>query len=63
MILALLRFIGSSNVPYDAQDREKLFELADKALFLAKNRGRNQVCSVSTDLMPHSVTGCIKRYA
>lgn len=44
--------LGMATFPYDAQDRDKLFELADEALFLAKHRGRNQVCSVSEDLMP-----------
>lgn len=44
--------LGLATFPYDAQDREKLFELADQALFLAKHRGRNQVCSVAEDLMP-----------
>jgi diguanylate cyclase (GGDEF)-like protein len=44
--------IGVSTFPYDAQDRDKLTELADQALYLAKNRGRNQVCSVSEDLRP-----------
>ena len=44
--------IGVSTFPYDAQDRDKLTELADQSLYLAKHRGRNQVCSVSEDLMP-----------
>lgn len=44
--------IGVSTFPYDAQDRDKLTELADQALYLAKHRGRNQVCSVSEDLLP-----------
>lgn len=44
--------IGVSTFPYDAQDRDKLTELADQALYLAKHRGRNQVCTVSEDLMP-----------
>lgn len=44
--------LGLATFPYDAQDRDKLFELADQALFLAKHRGRNQVCSVSEDLKP-----------
>lgn len=44
--------LGLATFPYDAQDKEKLFELADQALFLAKHRGRNRVCSVSEDLMP-----------
>jgi diguanylate cyclase (GGDEF)-like protein len=44
--------IGVATFPYDAQDRDKLTELADQALYLAKHRGRNQVCSVSDDLRP-----------
>ncbi len=44
--------LGVAVFPHDAQDKDKLFELADQALFLAKHRGRNQVCSVTEDLMP-----------
>ncbi len=44
--------LGLATFPQDAMDRNKLFELADRALFLAKGRGRNQVCSVSEDLIP-----------
>jgi diguanylate cyclase (GGDEF)-like protein len=44
--------LGSATYPHDAQDRDKLFELADQALFLAKRMGRNQVRSVSEDLIP-----------
>jgi diguanylate cyclase (GGDEF)-like protein len=44
--------LGLASFPHDAQEREKLFELADQALFLAKRRGRNQVCSVSAELIP-----------
>lgn len=43
--------VGVAIFPHDAEDKEKLFELADKALFLAKHRGRNQVCTVADDLM------------
>ena len=49
--------LGLATWPYDAQEREKLFELADQALFLAKHRGRNQVCSVAEDLMPSLMEG------
>jgi diguanylate cyclase (GGDEF)-like protein len=44
--------IGVATFPNDAQDKTRLFELADQALFLAKHRGRNQVCTVSEDLIP-----------
>lgn len=44
--------IGVATFPDDAQDRDQLTELADQALYLAKHRGRNRVCSVSEDLMP-----------
>ena len=49
--------LGLATFPYDAQDRDKLFELADQALFLAKHRGRNRVCSVAEDLLPSIVEG------
>jgi diguanylate cyclase (GGDEF)-like protein len=44
--------LGLAAFPHDAQEGEKLFELVDQAMFLAKRRGRNQVCSVSGDLLP-----------
>ncbi|MDZ4832786.1 MAG: diguanylate cyclase [Candidatus Melainabacteria bacterium] len=44
--------LGVAVFPRDADDKERLFELADKALFLAKHRGRDQVCTVADDLMP-----------
>ncbi len=44
--------VGVATFPDDAQDRDQLTELADQALYLAKHRGRNRVCSVSEDLMP-----------
>lgn len=37
--------VGVSTFPGDAQDKTTLMELADKFLYLAKGRGRNQVCS------------------
>jgi diguanylate cyclase (GGDEF)-like protein len=43
--------LGVAVFPRDADDKERLFELADKALFLAKHRGRDQVCTVADDLM------------
>ncbi|MBZ0186468.1 MAG: diguanylate cyclase, partial [Candidatus Obscuribacterales bacterium] len=47
--------LGVAVFPKDADDKEKLFELADKALYLAKQRGRNRVCTVADDLMPSGV--------
>src|SRR5262249_1398177 len=44
--------VGVATFPNDTDDRDKISELADQALYLAKHRGRNQVCSVSEDLMP-----------
>jgi len=44
--------LGLATFPQDAQDKDKLQELADQALYLAKHRGRNQVCSVIEDLIP-----------
>ena len=37
--------VGVSTFPMDSQDKTRLMELADKYLYLAKGRGRNQVCS------------------
>lgn len=47
--------LGLATFPQDAQDKDKLQELADQALYLAKHRGRNQVCSVIEDLIPSQV--------
>ncbi len=48
--------LGLSTYPHDATDYNKLFDLADQALLLAKRKGRNQVCSASQEasqeLMP-----------
>ncbi len=41
--------VGVSTFPLDAQEKTRLIELADKYLFLAKGRGRNQVCSSKND--------------
>jgi diguanylate cyclase (GGDEF)-like protein len=49
--------LGLATYPNDAQDGHKLFTLADDALYLAKKRGRNRVCSVSEDLMPANGQG------
>jgi diguanylate cyclase (GGDEF)-like protein len=42
--------LGLATYPTDAQDGDKLFKLADEALYRAKQNGRNRVCSVSEDL-------------
>lgn len=49
--------VGVATFPNDAQDKTRLFELADQALFLAKHRGRNQVCTVTEDLLPSLADG------
>jgi diguanylate cyclase (GGDEF)-like protein len=49
--------VGVATFPHDSDHKEKLFELADQALFLAKHRGRNQVCTVTEDLMPTLAAG------
>ncbi|HEY9681786.1 MAG TPA: diguanylate cyclase [Oculatellaceae cyanobacterium] len=49
--------LGLATFPYDAQDRDKLLELADQALYLAKHRGRNRVCSVAEELLPSIMEG------
>jgi diguanylate cyclase (GGDEF)-like protein len=41
--------VGVSTFPKDAQDKTRLMELADKYLYLAKGRGRNQVCTSKHD--------------
>ncbi len=42
--------LGVAVFPRDAANKDKLFELADAALFLAKGKGRNQVCTVAEDM-------------
>ncbi len=44
--------VGVAVFPHDADEKEKLFKLADSALYLAKTRGRNRVCTVTDDLVP-----------
>jgi len=49
--------VGVATFPHDSDQKDRLFELADQALFLAKHRGRNQVCTVTEDLMPTLADG------
>ena len=49
--------VGVATFPHDSDQKDRLFELADQALFLAKHRGRNQVCTVTEDLMPTLAEG------
>ncbi len=42
--------LGVAVFPHDANDKDRLFELADKALYLSKTKGRNQVRTVTEDL-------------
>ncbi|MBP7863366.1 diguanylate cyclase [bacterium] len=42
--------LGVAIFPHDANDKDRLFELADKALYLSKTKGRNQVRTVAEDL-------------
>lgn len=42
--IAMTVSIGVSNLPVDSLDMESLVQKADQALYLAKHRGRNQVC-------------------
>lgn len=39
--------VGVSTYPAHGRDREKLLDAADKAMYRAKSRGRNRVCSAS----------------
>lgn len=49
--------VGVATFPVDTDDRDKLTELADQALYLAKHQGRNRVCSVSVELAQSSGNG------
>jgi diguanylate cyclase (GGDEF)-like protein len=39
--------IGFASIPMNTQDKTKLIELADKALYTAKEKGRNLSCGIS----------------
>ena len=48
--------IGVSTYPQHGGDRDSLLDVADKAMYLGKAQGRNQVCSAD-ELTPTPSTG------
>ncbi|MGH0034390.1 MAG: diguanylate cyclase [Myxococcota bacterium] len=46
-ILRLTVSVGVGTYPEHGRDRDSLLDASDKAMYLAKSRGRNMVCSVS----------------
>ncbi len=52
--------IGSSTYPYDAKDYDTLFNLADKMLYLAKEKGRNRYIIYEKDVHGNYVKGTDK---
>jgi GGDEF domain-containing protein len=43
--------IGMSGYPGDAETGEQLIDLADRALYMAKHKGCNQVISYNAELV------------
>ncbi|HPT38950.1 MAG TPA: diguanylate cyclase [Candidatus Omnitrophota bacterium] len=38
--------IGVASLPLDTKDEDELVQKADKSMYMAKEKGRNQVCSI-----------------
>jgi len=49
--------IGSATYPRDASDYKSLFEIADKMLYLAKEKGRNRYIIYQNDLHSNYING------